>query len=684
MFNLVHNIDFVIAAICILLVVYTSVGRRYSSISESNAMFYRLVNTATIASLIDIFMNVTETYTNVFPSFWALSTRTAFNVCTGVLTYFSFAYVRAYAKDKVADKSQKALDIIAVVLIVVFIIIGIMNLFTGILSYVDENGVFHNGKLYNINYIVPVILLILMLTTAVKKRSYYTREQFRGIIFFIILVIIGVSVEFIVNYTTLFIMFGVSLAIMVIQFSIETPDYKKMVETMDELKRSNEEVERAKEIAEKSKAEAENAKIELEVAYEEAKEAKEAAIRSQKNAETAREAALKANQAKSDFLARMNHEIRTPMNSILGMNELILNETTDEKIKSYAEDANLAANNLLGIINDIMDFSRIESGKMSIIEDNYSLREILREEYSMFLLKAKAKDLELVFDIDKTLPDSLVGDSVRIKQVLNNLLSNAVKYTDKGTVTLKATKESKGRASIIIKFVVTDTGRGIKEEDICKLYEAFERIDERNSRNIEGTGLGISIVTRILTMMGSKLLVDSVYGLGSQFAFAIRQTFVDETPIGDFLSEKEPDTEEKRGLKRLIFSPASKVLVVDDNALNLKVFEGLLHDTRIQVYKAESGKEALEKTKEEKFDLIFMDHMMPDMDGVETLDRLREQKDGKNSDTPVIALTANAIKGAYEEYLKLGFSDVAFKPTTQMELNEKLWKFLGGSNKETK
>ena len=675
MFDLIHNIDFVIASIFILLIIYLSVGSRYINVSASNRMFYRMVNTAMVACVIDIIMNVTETYTDMFPHFIANLSRTAFNVCVGVLTYFAYSYVKAYFVSDSLKGLIKVIDVIASFFVAAFIIAGVCNLFFGFISYVDDDGVFRKGYLYSINYIVPVILLSLMLLTAFLSRKFYTKVQFRSIVYFVMIVVLGVVAEILLDTSTLTIMFGVSLAILVIQMSLETPDYKKMVESMEALQRSKEELEKAKETADKLRAEAETARIQTEVAYKEAEDAKEAAIRSRKMAEDAKDAAVRANQAKSDFLARMSHEIRTPMNAILGMNEMILRETDDSNILEHANDVSTAAHNLLNIINDILDFSKIESGKMHLVESDYSMKSLLREEYTMFTFKAREKNLKLVFDIDENIPDALTGDDVRIKQIITNLLSNAVKYTEMGTVTLKASLEGKGRASAMIKFTVKDTGKGIKEEDICKLYEAFERIDEKSNRNIEGTGLGINIVTQLLTMMGSKLFVESVYGLGTQFTFSLRQVMKNPEPIGNFMEVVATDNENSN-TRPLIKAPKAHILVVDDNVMNIKVAMGLLKETGVQIASATGGPMALDFTNKKKFDLIFMDHLMPDMDGIETMDRVRNQEDGMNKDTPIVVLTANAIKGVLEEYLKEGFQDVAFKPTTQEELNDKLWKFI--------
>ena len=641
MFPLVHNIDFVIAAICVLLIIYFSVGKKYSKISQSNRMFYNMVNTAMIQSVADIFMNVAETYTDVFSPQVAGWCRTAFNLLTVILTYYAYAYVKAYSVEKETSRKQKILDIVVAVMLISFVLLGIYNLFSGVVSYIDESGAFHNGPLYITNYIVPLILLIFILITAIDRRKYYSNDQFRAIIFFIIMVLAGVAMEFLLHYQTLTIMFGVSLALLIIQLSLETPDYKKMNDTMEALKETNIEVQKAKEAAE----------------Y--------------------------ANRAKSDFLARMSHEIRTPINAVLGMNEMIVKESSEDSIREYATDAYQAANNLLSIINDILDFSKVESGKMSLINEPFDTNALLREEYTIFSFKAESKGLALVFDIEKYIPKTLFGDNVRIKQVITNLLNNAMKYTDNGTVTLRvrltgiednATPNGNTVANIL--FEVIDTGRGIKEEDMSKLFDAFERIDEKNSRNIEGTGLGLNIVKVMLKLMNSELKVESKFGEGSKFYFTLPLEIIDSAPIGAFSvlnSAKEVTVTQKK--EEIGYHPELRILSVDDNMINLKVFEGLLKQTGAKIDKASSGFEALDLTKANPYDIIFLDHMMPEMDGVETFKKMREQTDGPNANTPIIVLTANAIKGSEDEYLNIGFNDVCYKPTTQKDLYSALMKW---------
>jgi signal transduction histidine kinase/ActR/RegA family two-component response regulator len=387
----------------------------------------------------------------------------------------------------------------------------------------------------------------------------------------------------------------------------------------------------------------------------------------------AAESAIAAEKAKSSFLAQMSHEIRTPINAVLGMNEMILRECKDDDILEYSENIQSAGKTLLLLINSILDFSKIESGKMEIVPVKYSTVDMISNCINSVAPRAISKSLNLMKHIDPNIPRELYGDDVRVAQTIVNLLTNAVKYTERGSVTLSIREESRCGNEIYLRIEVKDTGIGIKEEDMGKLFESFGRVEEKRNRNIEGTGLGMSIVTGLLDMMNSKLEVDSVYGKGSTFSFVVGQEIMDPRPIGDF--ELKGTEKKKTTIHEPIKIPGKKILVVDDNNMNLKVASRFLKLSEVTVDVALSGAEAIEKVKETKYDMIFLDHMMPKMDGMETLAKMRKDKllsDG----TIVIALTANAITGAKETYLEAGFDDYMSKPIDIKGVDDLLRKYF--------
>ncbi len=389
----------------------------------------------------------------------------------------------------------------------------------------------------------------------------------------------------------------------------------------------------------------------------------------------ARQSAEAVSQAKGDFLAHMSHEIRTPINAILGMDEMILRESTDEQTLVYAEDIKKAGNTLLGLINDILDFSKIEAGKTELIPVDYQLSSVLNDLSNMIEPRANEKGLAFSVKVDPSIPDYLHGDEIRIKQIIMNLLTNAVKYTKHGSVTLTVEHE-RDRDDLYLRVSVQDTGAGIKQEDIDKLFIAFERIEEDRNRSIEGTGLGITITQQLLTLMGSRLEVKSVYGEGSVFYFTIKQGIAKETPIGDYSAALERSAESRRKYHESFTAPDAKVLVVDDTEMNLVVFVNLLKKTKMQIDPAMSGDEAVALAHVKKYDLIFLDHRMPNKDGIQTLAEIKADPAGLNRDTPVVSLTANAISGMREKYIAAGFVEYLTKPIDPVKLETMIIELL--------
>lgn len=385
-----------------------------------------------------------------------------------------------------------------------------------------------------------------------------------------------------------------------------------------------------------------------------------------------KEAADTANKAKSDFLAQMSHEIRTPINAVIGMDEMIIRETDDPDIKEYAMDIKRASKTLLSLVNGVLDFSKIESGKMEIVAARYKTTEMIDDLVNMIADRAERKDLSLSLNIDPKLPGVLYGDDVRIKQVIINLLTNAVKYTETGSVTLTVGMDSMADNKCTLFVSVKDTGIGIKEEELDMLFESFRRLDEKRNRNIEGTGLGMAIVQGILKMMGSSIEVKSDYGSGSEFSFKLEQEIIDASPIGEYVRGHKSDDSDSG--KDLTIHNAD-ILIVDDNQMNLKVAKGLMRKLNSIPDLANSGRAAIEMIGKKHYDIVLMDHMMPGIDGIETFKILRERSLIDDS-TAVIALTANAIAGARDMYLNEGFRDYLSKPIVPEELEEMLIKYL--------
>ncbi len=398
----------------------------------------------------------------------------------------------------------------------------------------------------------------------------------------------------------------------------------------------------------------------------------------QKNVEleAAMNAAEKAEGARDIFLANMSHELRTPINTILGLNELILRESQEEAIKEYARDIRQAGNVLLTLVSDILDFSKLEADKLDLIEGIYDVSSLLNDLINSVSVQLRRKRLDLKLEIAQDIPYKLQGDEIHIRQIISNLLSNAVKFTEKGRVTLYFNWKKISEEEIELDVIVKDTGIGIKEEDIPKLFRAFQRMDSAVRSKDDRTGLGLAITKRLVEMMGGELTVQSVYGKGTAFSFQIRQKVVDFAPLGDFEKHYRESLRSIEDYHEKFIAPMGRVLIVDDNAMNLAVAQGLLKGTRLQVDVAASGEECLELIKRKTYHVICMDHMMPVMDGVQTLHAIRALEGNPSRDIPVIALTANAVAGARELYLKEGFQDYLTKPIDADKFENMLIEYL--------
>ena len=386
--------------------------------------------------------------------------------------------------------------------------------------------------------------------------------------------------------------------------------------------------------------------------------------------------AEEANLAKSTFIANMSHEIRTPIHAVLGMNEMIMRESSEPQIRVYAGNIKKSGNLLLSLVNNILDYSRMEQGNQKLQPVTYETDKLLSNALDVIRLQTNNKNLRLEIFIDEHLPVKLIGDDLKFQQILFNLLTNAVKYTNEGYVRLCVSQKERLGDSVSITVSVEDSGIGIRKEDIAHLTNAFCRVDEKRNRNIEGAGLGLSIASQLLQQMGSQLMIDSEYGVGSIFSFELIQKIADATELGPFSRFSEEDRETPLPVTPRFTAPEAKLLVVDDNQMNRFVFQGLLKYLKVQVIFAESGRECLSAIATQHFDLIFMDHLMPELDGIETLHIMKKRSGHLCTDSKVIAVTANAYPGARDVYLKEGFDDFLEKPVEGKQLEAIIYQYL--------
>ena len=383
----------------------------------------------------------------------------------------------------------------------------------------------------------------------------------------------------------------------------------------------------------------------------------------------------KISNSKNEFFANMSHEIRTPINTIIGLNEMILRENTEEAIREYAQNIQVASRLLLDLVNDILDLSQMEIKRMEIVPVEYETKALFEELVDLTQVRMQEKKLEFVVDVDKNLPSVLQGDERRIKQILLNILSNAVKYTKEGSVTLSAHGDVDENGELVLAITVADTGNGIRKEDLEHLYDAYLRVDTRKNSTVEGTGLGLAITKQLVDLMGGEINVDSIYTKGSVFTVTIKQGIVEHTPIGEvaFLEKKN---REQNYYTQSFEAPEARVLVVDDNEMNAMVVTKLLKATKMDVEIARSGMECLEKTRKKYYHVILMDCMMPKMSGTETVSRLRKQENGLCRESSVIMLTANVLTGTMAQNQDKGFDGYLEKPTRPDRLEAEILKFL--------
>lgn len=634
-----YNIDFDIAAAIICLIIYLFNLLQYPLDKLSNRMYRLLLISTLLGAVLDAYTGITDSDPTVVPGGVNMLLNTMFFM---VSVFLGFIYYR-YVCSIVYGSKLRKFDYVCFAIILLYYVLLISNVFNGLIFTLNDN-VYAFGPIHAITYVVPGVFIAFAWMETFKGFKHFQRRQLIAVLSFGPSTCIGMLFQSLFFPDILVTYICTAIGCLGLLFTLETPDYHKLMKTMEEL-------------------------------------------------EIAKKQAEVATKSKSDFLARMSHEIRTPINAVLGMDEMILRECEDEVINGYAENIKSAGSSLLSIINDILDFSKIESGKFEITTGEYKLEKLIRDCKNLVSSRMEEKGLAFSIDVDENAPEKLVGDEVRIRQIVTNLLTNAAKYTHKGSVKMavkwlhidtangsvtnedgetREVKKCGGKLTV----TVSDTGIGVAPENIDKLFTAFERVDAKATHVIEGTGLGLNITKQLSELMGGNISVESELGKGSVFTLTIPQEVIEYKPLGKLeWSDNAGKVKHKEFVPGYV-NPNARILVVDDVQMNLQVMIALLKKTQIKIDTAISGRAAIELVKSNKYDLIFMDHMMPDIDGVETLKLMKEMDDNQSIETPVVVLTANAISGVEKMYEEAGFTGYLSKPVSYAEMEKMLSKFV--------
>jgi len=615
---MLYNIYFEAAAIAFLFVLNLYIRIQYNSKPLTNRLYKRLGVILIAALVLDVITAVTISYASGVP-IWLNMWLNFLYFVSDILLEYQFVM---YCVVCVFERRVQLIDWICRILSGIMFIVLIANFFTGWVYSFDETGYVH-GPLYMSVHIFPLVAIVASTAILFSGFKKFNSNQKLSVILYTVIVVAGPVVQ-IQHPNVLFILFTVALGFTTLTFSMESPDYQALHATLEELRATRDTMEKA-----------------------------------MKSAQI-------ASQAKSDFLSSMSHEIRTPINAILGYADAIKRESTEEDITKYSGNIMTAGKRLLSMVSDILDYSKMENDDFSLQKEKYSSASFLMDIMSCGVYYAEKGNLEFHSKISENIPSALIGDNIRLTQIIDNLLSNAAKYTKAGYVELGVNWQLEAEGKGILKVSVKDTGMGMKPEDVIKL-SAFMRVNKEETQNIPGLGLGLQIASKLLGFMGSKLDVKSEYGKGTTMSFEVEQDIWDISPVGKL-------SEHKKSSDVIDFTaPTAKILAVDDNRINLELIFHILERTKAEIDFALNGEEAIELIKQKHYDIIFMDHMMPVMDGLEAL---KEIKSNNLSDAPCVVVTANAIAGEREMYLAAGFDDYISKPITARRLNDVLHKHL--------
>lgn len=619
---MVYHIGYEVTASVALLFLYFFVWKIADNKSESTNRFRSMVFWAFCASVLDVITAITISYGNAVPVWLNILLNNVYYYSVAVLAYRLIYYVSFYA---FYVEQRKKITSPFRVMLVVYALVIVANAFLGFIADFDVSGEYVHGPAYFSITLVPLFFVVAATLMVFFAKKEMTKRQKTAMICFFFIDAAGGLVQIFLVPDVLLSMFAIMVGVFFIFFLLETPDYHRLTKVMEELERT--------------KAEAE-----------------------------------KANIAKTEFLYKISHEIKAPISIIMGYNEMVMNETREDKAASYAANIQAAGRTISTLINDILDFIRLDEGNMKLEEAPYSVEGMFQDMVNYSRYNTEKKNLDLRISIEETIPKKLIGDETRIGQVLNNLISNAVKYTGAGYVQLTIGWEPLESDRGVLKVAVQDSGPGISEEDIKKIKQSEYFMGSRQENPSQGLGLGLTMVSKLLYYMGSELVVESHREKGSCFSFEITQQIADKTPIGNVSWGGENDGEPFVEQNAAFVAPRAKVLVVDDNMMSQELVKAILKTTRVQVDTALNGKEAIQALKRRKYNIVLMDIAMPVLDGAEAMKRIREEN--LCNDTSVIAFTAQSVLGEREQYLAMGFEDVIEKPVLGSQLLQMIKDYL--------
>lgn len=631
--HLQYNIYFEVSAAIFTAFLGIYLRLHYNMRLNRNRLFLQLIVMVVICEIFDIATAITISYASMIPNWFNLALNTLYFALNGFLCFGFLCYSLLTEKEPSRPKRPGVFEITLLCIYLFLLAVNFIANYCGpqlnnlIIFRFDSNDIYVHGPIYPVVFIIPYLLLLIATVNLFKVALKLGLKQTLSMVLYTICCFSGMLIQLIFFPHVLLNLFSLSVVVVILMFYLVTPENEALTETMRELK-------------------------------------------------IAKEEALSSSDLKSRFLTNMSLEIRTPINAILGMNEIIARESDQKEIRQYCKNISKAGASLMALVNDIMDIAKIESGKMEVNKTPYSLKKLLMDCIYLTEIRANAKDLDLHLEIREDTPDYLIGDSTKIKTCLMHLLTNAVKYTTEGSVTLHVDWSYEPDQRIVLLLTVKDTGIGIRNEDMDKLFDSFTHIEQEDGLTNEGNGLGLSLTRMMLDLMDGTIDVFSIYGKGSTFAIRIPQSVHPDhnERIGDLKAALAKEL--KSPVLEHLVAPSLRILAVDDVKINLVVLEGLLKPTQVQLDLAQSGEACVEMAYKNHYDLIFIDYIMPIMDGQAVLNEIRKG-DCINHDTPAVVLTANTADNAREIYLKMGFADYISKPVSSEAIENSIRRTLG-------